>query len=696
MIRKLFSLFIKRLVVLIIRIIVTLVYRTKISGKSNLLLNKNKKSIIICNHCSYLDPVLLTLFLPYQHKELVFAINTHISKIFWIKPFLRIIPTITIDPNNPVFLNRLYKHIELGKKIIIFPEGRTSTTGSLMKIYQGVSLLAEKSNASLIPIRLSGTEFIVFSKLNKCFRNNIIRKKININIGTPFNLIKNPNLDLKSNRKILSNQIYQKMSDMIVSKYELDIDNNIFKELIYASKKYGKKTKILGDKYQLFSYQDIINKTILYTQYFKTKLLNSENILILLPNSVEYIYIFLALTILQKPKFIIDYTKTLDWIIDNLSNYKIGSIITSESFIKSLKFEKLIKYLEENKVQIIFLEEAKFRIFKKKTLLNLIENIYFKCTFLKSKLLKNSLENNNYYISPYKESNISTISDYEIKLNILQVRSKLDLRYYDIVLNTHFFCFGYSIIFSLLPLFFGIKSFIVHRTDNYNLISELLYSRNITMFFSTGELVRECYKISDTFNFYKLRLIILEWNSFFRSTKKIFSEKLPGIRFSSFIHNESLTLALGNQRDSNEYENFLLLPNISNSEVSQEIPKAQTNHTQLSISSYQDIQRLLEQNSQMKLKNDSKDLVLNEFCQYVTKYDYFFSYFLDKDSILKLVDHIMINIFCVPYNIEYDVLEMIYNITLSDTYPTKKMFELYLTKYKTDLNIKFEIHHILK
>ena len=124
---------------LMLRLFLKLFFKTKLTYHQQILLNE--PSIIIPNHTSFLDAVFVFAYLP---NDVCFVINTRIAKKLELP--LKLINHVTIDPLSPYSLKKLINLVKSGQSVVIFPEGRISRTGMLMKVYNGIGLIALKTN----------------------------------------------------------------------------------------------------------------------------------------------------------------------------------------------------------------------------------------------------------------------------------------------------------------------------------------------------------------------------------------------------------------------------------------------------------------------------------------------------------------------------------------------------------------------
>src|SRR5262245_40786238 len=170
-------------------------FRIEVKGIDNLT-NAGPNVIIALNHVSFLDAGLA---LSLRSRKPVFAIDVGIAKHWWVKPFVKLTNAMPLDPMKPMAVRTLIDAVKAGNALIIFPEGRITVTGSLMKVYDGAAMIADKSNAEIVPVRIEGLEQTPFSRLSK---GQVRRKwfpKVKVTVLEPVKLTVDP--DLKGRKR---------------------------------------------------------------------------------------------------------------------------------------------------------------------------------------------------------------------------------------------------------------------------------------------------------------------------------------------------------------------------------------------------------------------------------------------------------------------------------------------------------------
>ena len=175
----------------------------------------------------------------------VFAVNTAMANRWWLKPFRRVANIYPLDPTNPLAIKDLIGKINAGQPCVIFPEGRLSVTGALMKIYAGPAYIADRTGATIVPVRLDGPELTRFTRLKAGQVTRHWFPKITITICPPRQLTVDPALRGKARRQIANLQLYDIMSDMVFS--TTDWGRTLFEALLRARGRHGWRFSMLED-----------------------------------------------------------------------------------------------------------------------------------------------------------------------------------------------------------------------------------------------------------------------------------------------------------------------------------------------------------------------------------------------------------------------------------------------------------------
>src|SRR5690606_22529938 len=151
------------------------------------------------NHVSLMDGPVMHAILP---SHAAFAVDTAISQAWWVKPFLKLINAHTMDPTRPMATRTLVNLVKQGETLVIFPEGRVTVTGGLMKVYDGAAMIADTADAWVVPVRIDGLER---SSPWSYLRASQIRKswfpKVRVSILPPRKLAVPPELKGKARRQ---------------------------------------------------------------------------------------------------------------------------------------------------------------------------------------------------------------------------------------------------------------------------------------------------------------------------------------------------------------------------------------------------------------------------------------------------------------------------------------------------------------
>jgi 1-acyl-sn-glycerol-3-phosphate acyltransferase len=128
-----------------------LLFRFRFAGRAHVPLEG--PVLIVANHQSNLDPVLIGLACPRQLKY--FA---RVGLFFW--PFswwIRALGAVPIDREKAISgIKTTLKLLQQREAVVVFPEGSRTSDGKMSEMLPGFCMLARRSGATIVPIAVDG------------------------------------------------------------------------------------------------------------------------------------------------------------------------------------------------------------------------------------------------------------------------------------------------------------------------------------------------------------------------------------------------------------------------------------------------------------------------------------------------------------------------------------------------------------
>jgi acyl-[acyl-carrier-protein]-phospholipid O-acyltransferase / long-chain-fatty-acid--[acyl-carrier-protein] ligase len=501
-------------------------YRLDVKGLENYK-KLGDKSIIVANHLSFLDALLIGAYIP---ERVSFAINTQIAKRWWLQPFLFLTDTIALDPSNPMSTRLLIKRVRKGHKIVIFPEGRLTVTGSLMKIYEGPAIIAEKSGAQLLPIIISGAQYTPFSKLRGKVRIRFF-PKITLTIMPPVQFAMQPHLKGRKRRQAAGMKLYDVMSHMMFQSNNLQ--QTLFQSLLDAKAVHGGRHIMAEDiERKPLTYAQFITRCFILGAALRKQTQAAENIGILLPNMLSTLVCFFGLQAFGRVPAMLNYSTSEKNLLAACRIAGIRQVMTSKRFIAVGKLNNHIEALQAQQISIHYLEDLRNKISlwdkAKGLLISFMPQTYYR---LVNKT--NTPDSAAVILFTSGSEGIPkgvVLSHSNIQANRYQVSSRIDFGPSDIVFNALpvFHSFGLS-SGTLLPILSGIRTFFYPSPLHYRIIPELVYETNATILFGADTFLSGYARFAHAYDFHSVRYVFAGAEKLRDETRNHWAEKF-GVR----------------------------------------------------------------------------------------------------------------------------------------------------------------------
>lgn len=503
---------------IVLRLVLKALFRVELTGDPSTFLNS--RTLIVANHESFIDGLLIGLMMPINA---VFVVHTQIASRPLFAFILRFVPHLAVDSASPLALKQIVKLVESGQPVVIFPEGRITKTGSLMKVYDGAAFVAAKTGATVVPVRIDGAARSYFGRLAGIYPRKLF-PKVSISIQ-PRRHIPMPDLPSAKQRRRRSGELMRQiLLDMLVATRP---QMTLFEAFLDGKATFGADYKLVEDIRLVEESYGSLLKMALGMMRLMSRLTRPDEVVgILTPNAAPTLGLVIALSAGKRVPALLNYTAGADGLRAACTAAGIKTIIASRTFIEKARLTAVVEQLGD--IRVHYLEDLKSTI-------GLADRLWilWHLVFPRSAALAQSPDDAAIVLftsgSEGKPKGV-VHSHTSVLSNVAQVRAVADFTPLDkfMMALPLFHSFGLT-CGVLLPLVSGCKVFLYPSPLHYRIIPEIVYDRDCTVLFGTSTFLGNYGKYAHPYDFGRLRYVVAGAEKLSEDVRKLWIEKF-GIR----------------------------------------------------------------------------------------------------------------------------------------------------------------------
>src|SRR3954453_6877482 len=496
-------------------------YRMEVKGAENLDADRaGPNPIIALNHVSFLDAAVA---LSLMDKEPVFAIDYNIAQRWWVKPFLKLTRAMPLDPSKPMATRTLINAVKAGEPLVIFPEGRITVTGSLMKVYDGVGLIAAKSGGLVAPGKVARLEATPSSRMSRSQVHRRWFPNETITVLRPVKLAVPEELKGRWRRQAAGAALYEIMSDLVFR--TTSTDRTVFQAGVDAAEVHGWKRVAVEDPVTgSLSYKRMLLGANVLGRKLMPLAAEGKALGVMLPNANGAVVTILAAMSAGRVPAMINFTAGAANILAACKAAEITTIVTSKSFVEKAKLTPLVAAIERA-VKVVYLEDVRAEIGLGDKLRGLVA--------FRKPLGRRGPEDPAAILFTSGSEGVPkgvVLSHRNMLANAAQAAARIDFGRTDKVFNVLpvFHSFGLTVGL-VLPLVSGVRIYLYPSPLHYRIVPELVYGVNATILFGTDTFLNGYARSAHAYDFRSLRYVLAGAEPVKESTRRVYLEKF-GLR----------------------------------------------------------------------------------------------------------------------------------------------------------------------
>lgn len=450
--------------------------------------------IVVSNHAALIDGVLLWTYLKLPFKIIVDRATA--QKPFF-KPFMQNRYTVQIDSMNPYSLKDVIRRVTEGVPLLVFPEGRMTLTGSLMKIYEGTGFVALKTGARILPVYIAGSYDSLFSR--KRGRRKVFAP-ISVTVGKVHEPIVLEHLPNKKRKEQAARTIYKMLSEGYVA--ARNKPSTLGREFILKCRENGPKTLFSDPTGSTVTYRKALIGAFALGRYFSS--FDGRNVGVMLPNLTVTGIVFMGLQIFRKTPVLLNYSAGPAALQHAMALADLKVIVTSRQFLEKARLTDAVLAGR----RVVFLEDLKSLIGVTDKLRAAMRSV-FPGGYAKAGPVESDETACILFTSGSEGVPKGVcLSHGNLITNVHQALSRIDANGHDHFLAALPIFHSFGLLAGILiPIFLGARSFFYVSPLHYRIVPQVAYEQQCTILCGTNTFLKGYARRGNAYDFHSMRYI---------------------------------------------------------------------------------------------------------------------------------------------------------------------------------------------
>jgi acyl-[acyl-carrier-protein]-phospholipid O-acyltransferase/long-chain-fatty-acid--[acyl-carrier-protein] ligase len=481
--------------------------------------------LLLPNHVSWWDWLLIGVCLDDDWR---FVTSSTTAEISWFHKRIMINRrTFPVDMNSPFAVKRMAEYLLKGGRLVLFPEGRISCTGSLMKLFDGTGFLIFKTRPKVITACIRGAERLPFSRTPG-------QKRWFPRLSVHFSeVLPTPSLEHVSATAARGWLTDWLRDQMVSQRFQTEMASGpaTVPEAILDTARRRPRQVILQDfTLQELTYRHLLVGSELLAAQWRMLVSNpGQRVGVLLPNVNAMPVVTLSLWAAGKIPAILNYSTGTSILLSCARLAGLKHIITSKAFIQRSKLD--LGPFTDAGMEILFLEDVRARITGPQRLFALLRQSWK--PRLSTRSSRPSTDDTAVILftsGSEGDPKGVELTHRNLLANIRQMLSVIDLMETDRFFNALplFHSFGMTVGL-LLPLVRGVFVLLYLSPLHYRVVPSAFYNLDCTVFFGTNTFLNGYARKAHPYDFRSLRYLFAGAEKVQESTAALWMRKF-GIR----------------------------------------------------------------------------------------------------------------------------------------------------------------------